>query len=45
MSRNPRLTPTSYIVLGLLEHGEVLEPPPVRAEVIAWLEGLAGISS
>ncbi|MBA3606540.1 MAG: WYL domain-containing protein, partial [Acidimicrobiia bacterium] len=32
-------------LLGLLEHGEVLEPPPVRAEVIAWLEGLAGISS
>ena len=25
-------------VLGFLEHAEVLEPPEVRADVVAWLE-------
>jgi proteasome accessory factor B len=28
-------------VLGFLEHVEVLEPPDVRAEVVAWLERIA----
>ena len=32
MSRNPRLTPTSYIVLGLLEHGEAT-PYDLKARV------------
>jgi proteasome accessory factor B len=27
-------------VLGLLEHAEVVEPPEVRADVVAWLTGL-----
>ena len=29
-------------VLGLGEHAEVLAPPDVRADVVAWLERLAG---
>jgi predicted DNA-binding transcriptional regulator YafY len=29
-------------VLGLLEHAEVLDPPEARAEIVAWLEALAG---
>jgi predicted DNA-binding transcriptional regulator YafY len=28
-------------VLGMLDHAEVLGPPPVRAHVRAWLQGLA----
>jgi predicted DNA-binding transcriptional regulator YafY len=28
-------------VLGFLEHAEVLEPPEVRADVVAWLEAVA----
>jgi predicted DNA-binding transcriptional regulator YafY len=28
-------------VLGLLDHAEVLSPPAVRAEVVAWLEAIA----
>jgi hypothetical protein len=28
-------------VLGLLEHAEVLGPPAVRGEVVAWLEEVA----
>jgi predicted DNA-binding transcriptional regulator YafY len=28
-------------VLGFLEHAEVLEPPDVRADVVAWLEAVA----
>jgi hypothetical protein len=28
-------------VLGLLEAAEVLGPPELRAEVVAWLESLA----
>ena len=35
-------------VLGFLEHAEVLEPPEIRADFIAWLErasvGAAGAS-
>ncbi len=27
-------------VLGLLEHAEILRPPEVRADLIAWLEGM-----
>jgi proteasome accessory factor B len=29
-------------VLGLLDHAEVLDPPPVRAAVRGWLEAMAG---
>ena len=29
-------------VLGLLDHAEVLEPPELRAEMVAWLTALAG---
>ena len=29
-------------VLDLLEHAEVLEPPELRAEIVAWLTELAG---
>jgi predicted DNA-binding transcriptional regulator YafY len=28
-------------LLDLLEHAEVLDPPDVRAEVVAWLDALA----
>jgi len=28
-------------VLGFLEHAEVLSPPEVRAEIVAWLESVA----
>ncbi len=31
-------------VLGLLDDATVLEPPDVRADVVAWLEGGAGAS-
>ena len=30
-----------WLVLGLLEHGEVLEPPELRDEVVGWLERLS----
>jgi predicted DNA-binding transcriptional regulator YafY len=29
-------------VLGLLDHAEVLEPPEVRADIVAWLSRCAG---
>jgi proteasome accessory factor B len=29
-------------VLGLLDHAEVLEPPELRADMVAWLTALAG---
>jgi predicted DNA-binding transcriptional regulator YafY len=29
-------------VLGFLEHAEVLGPPDLRADVVAWLEAIAG---
>ena len=29
-------------VLGLLDHAEVLEPPELRADMVAWLSALAG---
>ena len=29
-------------VLGLLEHAEVLEPDELRADLVAWLEAIAG---
>ncbi|MGH9177364.1 MAG: helix-turn-helix transcriptional regulator [Acidimicrobiales bacterium] len=29
-------------VLGFLHHAEVLGPPELRAEMVAWLQGLAG---
>ena len=29
-------------VLGLLDHAEVLAPPELRADMVAWLTGLAG---
>jgi proteasome accessory factor B len=29
-------------VLGFLEHAEVLEPPELRDEMVAWLEAMAG---
>jgi len=29
-------------VLGLLDHAEVVAPPDVRGDVVAWLDGLAG---
>jgi hypothetical protein len=29
------------VVLDLLDHAEVLRPPDVRADVVAWLEQLA----
>ena len=32
-------------VLGLLDHAEVLEPDELRADVISWLEAIAGIAS
>jgi hypothetical protein len=28
-------------VLGLLDDAEVLDPPDVRAETVAWLEAIA----
>jgi proteasome accessory factor B len=28
-------------VLGFLDHAEVLEPPDIRADVVAWLERVA----
>ena len=28
-------------LLGYLEHAEVLSPPELRSEVVAWLEGVA----
>jgi hypothetical protein len=31
--------------LGLLEHAEVLGPPSLRADVVSWLEALAGEGS
>jgi predicted DNA-binding transcriptional regulator YafY len=31
-------------VLGLLDHAEVVGPPPIRAAVVAWLEALAEIA-
>lgn len=30
-------------VLGLLDHGEVLDPPELRADVVSWLADLAGL--
>jgi predicted DNA-binding transcriptional regulator YafY len=30
-------------LLGLLEHAEVLDPPELRDEVVAWLEAVAGV--
>lgn len=33
------------LVLGLLDHAEVLGPPEVRADVMAWLADLAGAPS
>jgi len=30
-----------WLVLGLLEHGEVLGPPALREDVVTWLEALA----
>lgn len=32
-------------VLGLLEHAEVLEPEDLRADLVAWLEAMAGASA
>jgi proteasome accessory factor B len=32
-------------VLGLLEHAEVVAPPAVRADVVAWLEGVEAANS
>jgi predicted DNA-binding transcriptional regulator YafY len=32
-------------LLDLLEHAEVLDPPDVRAEIVAWLEALAATGS
>ena len=32
-------------VLGLLEHAEVLEPEELRADLVAWLEAIAGGTS
>jgi proteasome accessory factor B len=32
-------------VVDLLEHAEVLSPPELRAEIVEWLRGLAGIGS
>jgi proteasome accessory factor B len=29
-------------LLGFLDHGEVLDPPELREDVVAWLEALAG---
>ena len=29
-------------VLGFLEHAEVLSPPELRSEMVAWLRGEAG---
>ncbi len=29
-------------ILGFLDHAEVLGPPEVRADIVAWLEALAG---
>ncbi|MBA2496548.1 MAG: WYL domain-containing protein [Acidimicrobiia bacterium] len=29
-------------VLGFLEHAEVLSPPELRADVVAWLQGVTG---
>ncbi|MDP1820291.1 MAG: WYL domain-containing protein [Acidimicrobiales bacterium] len=29
-------------VLGFLDHAEVLEPPELRDEIVAWLEAMAG---
>jgi predicted DNA-binding transcriptional regulator YafY len=31
-------------VLGLLEHAEVLEPDELRADLVAWLEAIAGVA-
>jgi proteasome accessory factor B len=31
-------------VLGFLDHAEVLEPPELRAEIVAWLEQMVGAS-
>jgi predicted DNA-binding transcriptional regulator YafY len=28
-------------VLGFLDHAEVLGPPAIRQDLVAWLEGLA----
>ena len=32
-------------VLGYLEHVEVLSPPALRADLVAWLDALAGGTS
>ena len=32
-------------VLGLLDHAEVLGPPELRADMVAWLQALAGQAS
>src|SRR4051794_5989052 len=32
-------------VLGYLEHAEVLEPPDIRADIVAWLESVAGVGT
>lgn len=32
-------------VLGFEEHAEVLDPPDLRAEIVAWLERVAGAAS
>jgi hypothetical protein len=29
-------------VLDLLDHAEVLGPPELRADMVAWLDGVAG---
>ena len=31
------------LVLNFLEHAELLEPPELRADLVAWLERLAGV--
>lgn len=29
-----------WLVLGMLEHAEILEPPELRDDIVTWLEGL-----
>jgi len=33
------------LVLGFLDHAEVIDPPDIRAEMIAWLERCAAVST
>lgn len=32
-------------VLGFLEHAEVLDPPELRADLVGWLQRLAGTAT